>query len=151
MKRAENGSDKNSKKVKNSTEDNKDLETKDEDFLDFKTGECLFKSFLGEKTSLETFLNEYWEKKPLLIKRSQEPNWVNYTKQLFSLDILKEIVQNKKIKYEQDLNLCRLVDDKKKVFNKKGVAKLDHVLSTFDNEKATIQFHQPQRYCVIIS
>ena len=61
---------------------------------------------------------------------------------------MKTIIKDKKPIYELDLNLCKLVKGKKKVFNKKGSVKLDHLESSFEKEKVTIQFHQPQRFSV---
>lgn len=137
MKRSEQSSE-TSKKIKIS-----------EKCLDFTNGRTTFESFISnEEINLETFMNEYWDKKPLLIKKSTNENWLNYVKKLFSFDILKSILENasKKIKYENDINLCKLVDGEKTVLNKKGVAKLNHVIESFETNKATIQFHQPQRF-----
>ncbi|CAF0710194.1 unnamed protein product [Brachionus calyciflorus] len=118
-------------------------------YLDFTNGKATFDSFIStDEINLETFMNEYWDKKPLLIKRSENKDWLDYIKKLFSLDILKSILDDdsKKIKYETDINLCKLVNGEKTVLNKKGIAKLSHVMDSFDNNKATIQFHQPQRF-----
>lgn len=89
-------------------------------FLNFKNGKTLLESFIGGADKLNEFLNDYWEKKPLLIRKNDNKEWLDYTKQLFSLDILKSILEKKKIKYEQDINLCRLVDNEKKLTIKKA-------------------------------
>lgn len=146
-----NASDSNEpKKLKT----NKQTETNDKEYLDLTNGKTAFESFISSaenKISLDSFLSDYWEKKPLIIKRSADQKWLDYIKTLFSLDQLKQILENNsshKIKYEKDINLCKLVDGSKKSFNKKGLAKLAHVINSFENDKATIQFHQPQRFNV---
>jgi hypothetical protein len=81
-----------------------------------------------------------------LIHRNETDKWIEYVKTLFSLDQLKDIVKSNNLKYGQDLNLCKLVNNIKKNFNKNGPVKLDHVTKCFDKDSATIQFHQPQRF-----
>lgn len=137
--------------MKRSIEDlNDSKKTKlENDYFDFKTGRSTFERFITSKDiTLEKFQNEYWEKKPLVIRRNDDQKWLDYVKCLFSLEQLKSIIEKKKIKYEQDINLCKLVENKKQTFNKKGVAKLENVLESFEKQKATIQFHQPQRFNV---
>jgi hypothetical protein len=116
------------------------------DYLKFDTGKSTFESFIGNEIGLEKFLADYWEKKPLFIQRNENEKWVEYVKTLFSLDQLKEIIKINNLKYGQDLNLCKLVNDKKKNFNKNGSVKVDHVTKCFEKDSATIQFHQPQRF-----
>jgi hypothetical protein len=116
---------------------------------EFVNGEAAFKCLLGDSVSVEQFFSDYWEKKPVHLRRSGEEKWCEFVKELFNLDALSLIIENNKIKYDTDLNLCKLVNGEKKQYNKKGVVKYDHVVSSFEKDRATIQFHQPQRYCVI--
>jgi len=116
---------------------------------EFVNGQSAFKILLGDSISVEQFFSDYWEKKPLYLRRSDQEKWCEFVKDLFSLDALNSIIEKNKIKYETDLNLCKLVNGEKKQYNKKGVVKYDHVSSSFERDQATIQFHQPQRFCVI--
>ena len=117
--------------------------------LKLESGESAFSSFLGDDVTLEDFFENYWEKKPLVIKRKNNEKWIEYIKTLFSYDQLNDIVSDKKLKYGVDLNLCKLVDNKKHVFNKKEPnVKLAYLEDSFQKNKATIQFHQPQRFSV---
>lgn len=154
MKRAanKNGANKpaNKKAKIESLNTNNNRKTQDEnEFIDFKNGEAAFKSFLGDDITLNDFLENYWEKKPLIIRRNSNQQWIKYIQSLFTLDHLKTIINEQNPQYELDINLCKLVNGKKKVFNKKSTAKLDHVMNAFEKDKVTIQFHQPQRFSVI--
>jgi ribosomal protein L16 Arg81 hydroxylase len=141
MKRASSAKT-NSKKMKHESEERIKSSTY------FDDCNCVFEKFLGNDISLKDFKENYWEKKPLIIRRNDNLEWLNFIKSLFSLELLKSIVKEKKPVYELDVNLCKLVKGKKKVFNKNGVVKLDHLEKSFDNDKTTIQFHQPQRFSV---
>lgn len=92
----------------------------------------------------EEFFQEYWEKKPLHLQRS-DPALASYYKSLFQLSDLKSLC-SKGLVYAKDLNVCRCVQGKKKVLNKKGVVNHNALRKDFDQKKATIQFHQPQRF-----
>jgi len=82
-----------------------------------------------------------------VIKRKNNEKWIEYIKTLFSYDQLKKILAEKKLKYGVDVNLCKLVDNKKHVFNKKEPnVKLAYLEDMFQKNKVTIQFHQPQRF-----
>jgi len=116
---------------------------------EFVNGESAFKNLLGDSISIEQFFSDYWEKKPLYLRRSEQEKWCEFVKDLFTLDGLNSIIEKNKIRYETDLNLCKLVNGEKKQYNKKGVVKYDHVSNSFEKDRATIQFHQPQRFCVI--
>ena len=141
----------NVKKVKSSGSSNKvseERKTENKDSAYFKNCDNIFESFLGTDITLSDFMETYWEKKPLIIRRNDNVEWLKFIANLFSLESLKTIVRDKKPIYELDINLCKLVKGKKKVFNKKGIVKLDHLENSFKNDKVTIQFHQPQRFSV---
>jgi hypothetical protein len=133
----------------NLEEDSSPKKSKPSNFLNFDSGKSTFESFLGNHIDLDTFNQEYWEKKPLFIERNDEEkckDWLDYTKSLFSLDILKKIISTSQLKYGKDLNLCKLIKEKKTNLNKSGSVKLEYVVKCFEKESATIQFHQPQRF-----
>ena len=137
----------NGKKVKHEPDENTGKK-KVESSSYFEKCDGVFEKFLGNDISLKDFMENYWEKKPLIIRRSDNEEWLNFIKNLFSYELLKNIVKDKTPIYELDVNLCKLVNGKKKVFNKNGVVKLDHLEKSFNNDKTTIQFHQPQRFSV---
>uniref|UniRef100_A0A8C3XHR9 Bifunctional lysine-specific demethylase and histidyl-hydroxylase n=1 Tax=Chelydra serpentina TaxID=8475 RepID=A0A8C3XHR9_CHESE len=92
----------------------------------------------------EKFFKEYWEQKPLLIQRD-DPSVAAYYQSLFQLMDLKEL-SSQGLYYGRDVNICRCVNGKKKVLNKDGKVNYMQLKRDFDQKKATIQFHQPQRF-----
>lgn len=113
--------------------------------LDFDTPWSLFKSLITP-IGVEEFFQEYWEKKPLFLQRSDH-NLATYYQSLFQLSDLKELCRQE-LEYARDVNVCRCVNGKKKVMNKEGGVNYNNLKKDFDQRKATIQFHQPQRFKV---
>ncbi|XP_062391573.1 ribosomal oxygenase 2 [Sardina pilchardus] len=111
--------------------------------LNFDTPLSLFKSLISP-IGIDEFFQEYWEKKPLLLQRS-DPSLASYYQSLFQLSDLKELC-GQKLEYARDVNVCRCVNGKKKVMNKEGRVNYTTLKKDFDQKKATIQFHQPQRF-----
>ncbi|NXL92163.1 RIOX2 oxygenase, partial [Alectura lathami] len=111
--------------------------------LDFESPDSLFGSLISPITP-EVFFGEYWEEKPLLIPRS-DPLLAAYYQSLFQLSDLKELC-SQGLYYGRDVNICRCVNGKKKVLNKEGRVNYMQLKKDFDQKKATIQFHQPQRF-----
>lgn len=111
--------------------------------LDFTTPQSLFESFIAPVTRDE-FFSTYWEKKPLLIQRS-DPNVQSYYRSLFPMQDLK-LASGQGIYYSRDVNLCKCKDGKKVLLPRRGKANYTEIMKDFRNAKATIQFHQPQRY-----
>ncbi|XP_064008304.1 ribosomal oxygenase 2 isoform X3 [Pogoniulus pusillus] len=103
----------------------------------------LFESFICP-IKQETFFREYWEQKPLLVQRN-DPLLAAYYQSLFQLSDLKEMC-SRGLCYGRDINVCRCVNGKKKVLNKEGKVSYMQLKKDFDQKKATIQFHQPQRF-----
>ncbi|KAG7322372.1 hypothetical protein KOW79_013718 [Hemibagrus wyckioides] len=111
--------------------------------LCFDSPASLFQSLISPMTADE-FFREYWEKKPLLLQRS-DPALVSYYQSLFQLSDLKQLcVQG--LEYGQDLNVMRCVNGNKLVMNHEGRVKYSQLRKDFNHKKATIQFHQPQRF-----
>ncbi|XP_062983681.1 ribosomal oxygenase 2 isoform X2 [Elgaria multicarinata webbii] len=92
----------------------------------------------------DEFFREYWEQKPLLLQRD-DPSVALYHQSLFQLTDLEDIVKQG-LYYGRDVNVCRCVNGKKRVFNQDGKVNYAQLKKDFDQKKATIQFHQPQRY-----
>lgn len=113
--------------------------------LDFDTPWSLFKSLIAP-VGVEEFFQEYWEKKPLFLQRSDH-NLSSYYQSLFQLSDLQELC-GQELEYARDVNVCRCVNGKKKVMNKEGRVNYNNLKKDFDQRKATIQFHQPQRFKV---
>ncbi|TSK16180.1 Ribosomal oxygenase 2 [Bagarius yarrelli] len=111
--------------------------------LCFDSPSSLFQSLISPMTADE-FFRDYWEKKPLLLQRS-EPELSSYYQSLFQLSDLKQLcVQG--LEYGRDLNVVRCVDGIKLVMNNEGRVKYTQLRKNFIQKKATIQFHQPQRF-----
>ncbi|XP_041949589.1 LOW QUALITY PROTEIN: ribosomal oxygenase 2 [Alosa alosa] len=111
--------------------------------LHFDTPLSLFKSLISP-IGIEEFFHEYWEKKPLFLQRSDQ-RLASYYQSLFQLSDLKELCSHE-LEYARDVNVCRCVNGKKKVMNKEGRVNYSNLKKDFDQKKATIQFHQPQRF-----
>ncbi|XP_022439314.1 ribosomal oxygenase 2 isoform X5 [Delphinapterus leucas] len=113
--------------------------------LDSPSG--LFESLISP-VKTETFFKEFWEQKPLLIQRD-DPVLATYYQSLFRLSDLKSLC-SRGMYYGRDVNVCRCVNGKKKVLNKDGKVHFLQLRKDFDQKRATIQFHQPQRFKVFI-
>ncbi|XP_045857832.1 ribosomal oxygenase 2 isoform X1 [Meles meles] len=111
--------------------------------LNFESPSDLFESLISP-IKTETFFKEFWEKKPLLIQRD-DPAVATYYQSLFRLSDLK-ILCSRGMYYGRDVNVCRCVNGKKKVLNKDGKVHFLQLRKDFDQKRATIQFHQPQRF-----
>ena len=94
----------------------------------------------------EEFFRDVWEKKPLHLQRSDPAN-ASYYQSLFHLSDMKALCAQG-LEYGTDLNVCRCVEGKKKVLNKVGHVNHNVLSKDFHQKKATIQFHQPQRFKV---
>ncbi|XP_030060122.1 ribosomal oxygenase 2 isoform X2 [Microcaecilia unicolor] len=111
--------------------------------LNFESPASLFSSLIFP-ISCEEFFQHYWEKKPLLIQRDDH-NMSAFYQALFQVTDLKALC-SQGIYYGRDLNVCRCVNGKKKILNKEGKVSYGQLKKDFDQKKATIQFHQPQRF-----
>ncbi|NWX88408.1 RIOX2 oxygenase, partial [Nothoprocta ornata] len=111
--------------------------------MNYESPESLFRSLIAPIKE-EVFFREYWEQKPLLVQRN-DPLLAAYYQSLFQLSDLKELCCQG-LCYGQDVNICRCVNGKKKVLNKEGKVNYMQLKKDFDQKKATIQFHQPQRF-----
>ncbi|XP_073524271.1 ribosomal oxygenase 2 isoform X2 [Phyllobates terribilis] len=111
--------------------------------LDFTSPQSLFESFIAPMTS-EEFFTYYWEKKPLLIQRS-DPAIQSYYQSLFPMTDLK-LASGKGIYYGRDVNMCKCKNGKKVLLPRRGKANYLEILKDFRTSRATIQFHQPQRF-----
>ncbi|XP_054829688.1 ribosomal oxygenase 2 [Eublepharis macularius] len=92
----------------------------------------------------EEFFRDYWEQKPLLLKR-ENPSVASCYQSLFQLTDLKSLV-SQGLFYGRDINVCKCVNGRKKIFNKDGKVNYAQLKKDFDQKKGTIQFHQPQRF-----
>lgn len=111
--------------------------------LCFHSPASLFESLI-HPMGTEEFFRDYWEKKPLHLQRS-EPNTASYYQSLFQVSDLKSLC-SQGLEYGRDLNVCRCINGKKKVLNKDGRVNYNVLHKDFVHNKATIQFHQPQRF-----
>ncbi|CAL8266096.1 unnamed protein product [Merluccius merluccius] len=92
----------------------------------------------------DEFFSGFWEKRPLHLQRA-DPAAASYYQSLFQLSDM-EAVCAQGVEYARDLNVCRCVGGKKKVLNRVGRVNYNVLNKDFHQKKATIQFHQPQRF-----
>ncbi|XP_031571088.1 ribosomal oxygenase 2-like [Actinia tenebrosa] len=146
MKRKDRPSSSNATEERRSKKTKKTAEAEDAQEsgkLDYSSPEKLFSSLLSPTTA-EEFFSEYWEKKPLFMQR-KEPE---YYGTLFSKSDLDSLLKKEEILFVQDLNLCRYEDGNKEYLNGdiNTKATASQVSKEVKERKATIQFHQPQRF-----
>ncbi|XP_034082629.1 ribosomal oxygenase 2 [Gymnodraco acuticeps] len=111
--------------------------------LSFLSPSSLFESLI-QPMGPEQFFSEYWEKKPLHLQRS-DPTTASYYQSLFQLSDLQSLCSHD-LEYYTDVNVVRCINGKKKDLNKQGKVKSSVLNKSFTQNKATIQFHQPQRF-----
>ncbi|XP_072668431.1 ribosomal oxygenase 2 isoform X2 [Canis lupus baileyi] len=111
--------------------------------LNFASPRLLFGSLIAP-VEPETFFREFWEKQPLVLRRD-DPAVAAYCQALFRLSDLKSLC-GRGLLYGRDVNVCRCVKGKKKVLNKAGRVHFLQLRKDLDQRRATIQFHQPQRF-----
>ncbi|CAN2387676.1 peptidyl-arginine hydroxylation, partial [Pristimantis euphronides] len=111
--------------------------------LDFSSPQTLFESLIAPVTSAE-FFGSYWEKKPLLI-RQRGPDLRRFYQSLFPMSDLK-VASGKGVYYGRDVNMCKCRNGKKILLPRHGKAAYLEILRDFRSARATIQFHQPQRF-----
>lgn len=111
--------------------------------LSFDSPAAVFSSLLQPLDS-QTFFQEYWEKKPLHLQRS-DPSTAAYYRSLFQLSDLKDLC-SAGLQYYRDVNVVRCINGQKTVLNKEGRVNHSILNRNLLQSKATIQFHQPQRF-----
>lgn len=116
--------------------------------LCFDSPAGLFRSLI-EPLEPEVFFRDYWEKKPLHLQRT-DTNTVSYYRSLFRQGDLHGLCSHG-LEYCRDVNVVRCVSGKKKVLNKEAKVKAGDLTKFFAQNKATVQFHQPQRFKVRVA
>ena len=115
--------------------------------LNFTSPRELFTSLIAPLTE-EEFFSRYWEREPLLIKRSCPATSSPYTS-LFSLAILRNLVQETPVKFGRHVNVCCYKRGRKRSYGEAGEALTAALLDRLWREKkATVQFFQPQQFQV---
>lgn len=109
--------------------------------IDCSNSTKVMESLLGD-IKLDNFFENYWEKKPLVVKRNDS----SFYGTLFGLSTLKEVLQNNELDFLSDVNVCRYVNGEKELLNEDGQITAKDVDRLMDEKKATFQFHHPQRY-----
>lgn len=130
-------SEKTTKKIK------KGSESAAKTMMNLTSPDTVMNSLIFPTTNKE-FADTYWEKKPLYVSREAGKD---YYGELFSLEIMKQMLTDHELHYEVDVNVCRYVNGEKEHLNGDGgQMKLDDISSLMTEKQATFQFHQPQRY-----
>ena len=111
--------------------------------LTFSSPAELFRSLIDPITP-EVFFADYWEKKPLLLKRGASSS----CPALFSLSDLLQIVEKHSILFGTHVNVCRYVNHWRQSLNREGRLTAARLRKLWNEKKATLQFHQPQQFKV---
>lgn len=112
--------------------------------LRFTSPDALFASLIAP-FSPEQFFREHWEKKPLHLHRD-DPTVARFYRSLFSLSDLPDLCKCHALQFYRDVNAVRCVNGKKKVLNREGRVRSEVLTKLISQNKATVQFHQPQRF-----
>uniref|UniRef100_A0A8C6WVU9 Bifunctional lysine-specific demethylase and histidyl-hydroxylase n=1 Tax=Neogobius melanostomus TaxID=47308 RepID=A0A8C6WVU9_9GOBI len=110
----------------------------------FHSPDALFASLIAP-FSPEQFFTEHWEKKPLHLRHASV---ASYYRSLFGLADLPDLCASHALEFYRDVNAVRCVGGKKKVLNRAGRVRSDALNKLLTQNKATVQFHQPQRFKV---
>ena len=97
----------------------------------------------------EVFFSQYWEKEPLLL--DNRSSYTEFFESLFSRAILERVTAERKVSFLRDCNVCRYKGGKRESLNGRGVMRPQQLKDLFDKAKGTVQFHQPQRFQVIMN
>ncbi|KAK2727286.1 hypothetical protein QYM36_007955, partial [Artemia franciscana] len=114
--------------------------------------------FISPTSSLEsliqpfnskTFLNDYWEKKPLVNLRhgALTKHQHEVLSSIYSTQVLEEAAKEKRLLFGRDFHACRF-DGEKTVdaVHAKGTLTSASLKKLLHGQKCTFQIHQPQRY-----
>lgn len=93
---------------------------------------------------LQEFFQRFWERQPLVLHRS-DAALAGYYSSLFPLSGLRRLCA-RGLQYGTDINTCRCVRGQKRPLNRAGAVVFRLLERDFLEKKATIQFHQPQRF-----
>lgn len=105
----------------------------------------LFESLIAP-LSPESFFNDHWESKPLILKGSADAK-ASYST-LFSLADVQWLVRKQSIHFGRNVNICRYVNGRRKSLNGEGRMMSSMLRKLWEEKKGTIQFHQPQQFKV---
>ena len=101
-----------------------------------------------EQLTVKEFFDEYWEKKPLVLRRSGK-DAAEYYAGMFDRSRAGEIVHNFKLQQFDDFVACRYTDstrDDLAPLSASGATLPYNAVNDILNKGYTIQFFQPQRY-----
>ncbi|CAL9685076.1 unnamed protein product [Knipowitschia caucasica] len=112
--------------------------------LSFHSPAELFSSLISP-LSPELFFSEHWEQKPVHLSRD-DPAVARFYGSLFGVLHLPQLCGAHSLMFYRDVNAVRCVNGNKKVLNKNGRVKYEALNKLFTQSKATLQFHQPQRF-----
>jgi len=105
-----------------------------------ETAEQAFE-WLISPTPVDKFYKEHWEKKPLLLKRSDSA----YYKSVFSTKSLEKILRENNILYGKNIDITSFDKDKRETHNTSGRV-LPPVLWDFYNNGCSVRLLNPQTY-----
>jgi len=114
--------------------------------INFSAPQDVLSTLFHPKTS-EEFMATYWERTPMHLKRE----CATYYGTAFTLGAFKELVKEKELIFEDDVDCFKYNSKSEKHhLNGDGRLTLDKAEELLTNEKATLLFHQPQRYANIL-
>lgn len=97
--------------------------------------------YIVNPVEVETFMSDYWEKKPLCVSRSQP----NYFKPLISVGEIDEMLRSNLIEYTKNIDVTSYVDGVRETHNPEGRA-LPTSVWDFYRDGCSIRLLNPQTY-----
>ncbi|XP_029843095.2 ribosomal oxygenase 2 isoform X2 [Ixodes scapularis] len=103
-----------------------------------------FMEFLLSPLSYKEFSEKYWEREPFVAhdRAGMRAFWP----QLFSKDAFFSIAKETKLYFGKDVSACKYEDGKRSDYAEGYSAKSAKLNKYFEERKATLQVHQPQRW-----
>eukprot|EP01012_Entosiphon_sulcatum_P067305 TRINITY_DN9692_c0_g1_i1.p1 TRINITY_DN9692_c0_g1~~TRINITY_DN9692_c0_g1_i1.p1 ORF type:complete len:481 (-),score=93.82 TRINITY_DN9692_c0_g1_i1:8-1450(-) len=90
----------------------------------------------------EQFLSEFWERKPLHIKRGDAAFYGD----LFSKQELFEVIGRHQFDYGKQVNVARFENGRKRVMNGTGRVSSEAALRHYNKDRCTVQLLAPQQF-----
>lgn len=117
--------------------------------LDFSSPKKVFETLLHPLT-VDEFFSTYWEKQPLVLHRSKSsPAHGKCAAEFFSKAIFEKLLISEKLQFLIDVNVVKYTTEKERLnLNKNGRITIQKFHQLFNEQKGTMQIHQPQRFQV---
>eukprot|EP01138_Halocafeteria_seosinensis_P014179 gb/GECG01014478.1/.p1 GENE.gb/GECG01014478.1/~~gb/GECG01014478.1/.p1 ORF type:complete len:280 (+),score=44.18 gb/GECG01014478.1/:1-840(+) len=103
--------------------------------------------WLIEPMTLDTFEQDYWEKKPMFISREKQRD---YYQQVFASEWIKQWLHQGSLSYGTDIDVTQYRDYQRFTLNGEGVAPGDETWKRFTEEKCSLRLVCPHAHSDVL-